>query len=29
MTFRSSVSLVKRVPAGESVSYGHAWTASE
>ncbi len=27
MTFRSSVSLVKRVPAGESVSYGHTWTA--
>ncbi|TWF93061.1 alanine racemase [Saccharopolyspora dendranthemae] len=29
MTFRSSVSLTKRVPAGESVSYGHSWTASE
>lgn len=28
MTFRSSVSLTKRVPAGESVSYGHSWTAS-
>lgn len=27
MTFRSSVSLVKRVDAGESVSYGHTWTA--
>src|SRR5436309_2302064 len=27
MTFRSSVSLVKRVAAGESVSYGHIWTA--
>ncbi|GAA2330848.1 alanine racemase [Saccharopolyspora halophila] len=27
MTFRSSVSLVKRVAAGESVSYGHTWTA--
>jgi alanine racemase len=27
MTFRSSVALVKRVPAGESVSYGHTWTA--
>ncbi|OXM66955.1 alanine racemase [Amycolatopsis vastitatis] len=28
MTFRSAVALVKRVPAGESVSYGHTWTAS-
>lgn len=27
MTFRSSVALLKRVPAGESVSYGHTWTA--
>lgn len=27
MTFRSSVVLTKRVPAGESVSYGHTWTA--
>ncbi|MGH3469813.1 MAG: alanine racemase, partial [Thermocrispum sp.] len=27
MTFRSAVVLVKRVPAGESVSYGHSWTA--
>ncbi|GAA4540490.1 alanine racemase [Amycolatopsis samaneae] len=27
MTFRSSVVLTKRVPAGESVSYGHSWTA--
>ncbi|PFG99571.1 alanine racemase [Saccharopolyspora erythraea NRRL 2338] len=27
MTFRSSVSLTKRVAAGESVSYGHTWTA--
>jgi alanine racemase len=27
MTFRSSVALVKKVPAGESVSYGHTWTA--
>lgn len=27
MTFRSSVVLAKRVPAGESVSYGHTWTA--
>ena len=26
MSFRSSVALVKRVPAGESVSYGHTWT---
>jgi alanine racemase len=26
MTFRSSVALVKQVPAGESVSYGHTWT---
>jgi alanine racemase len=28
MTFRSAVSLVKRIEAGESVSYGHTWTAS-
>lgn len=27
MTFRSSVALVKRIPAGESVSYGLSWTA--
>lgn len=27
MTFRSSVALTKRIPAGESVSYGHTWTA--
>lgn len=26
MTFRSRVVLVKRVPAGEGVSYGHTWT---
>jgi alanine racemase len=26
MTFRSSVSLARRVPAGESVSYGQTWT---
>lgn len=26
MTFRSSVSLARTVPAGESVSYGHTWT---
>jgi len=26
MTLRSRVALVKRVPAGEGVSYGHAWT---
>jgi len=29
MTFRSSVSLARRVPAGESVSYGHTWTAGQ
>ncbi len=29
MTFRSSVVLTKRVAAGESVSYGHTWTAPE
>lgn len=29
MTFRSSVVLVKRIAAGESVSYGHTWTATE
>ncbi|WP_143229835.1 alanine racemase [Actinophytocola xanthii] len=28
MTFRSSVALTKRIAAGESVSYGHTWTAS-
>ncbi|GAB3499866.1 alanine racemase [Amycolatopsis cihanbeyliensis] len=28
MTFRSTVVLVKRIEAGESVSYGHTWTAS-
>ncbi|MBK1783984.1 alanine racemase [Prauserella cavernicola] len=28
MTFRSSVVLTKRVEAGESVSYGHTWTAA-
>jgi alanine racemase len=28
MTLRSTVVLVKRVPAGESVSYGHIWTAA-
>jgi alanine racemase len=27
MTFRSSVALTKRIPAGESVSYGQIWTA--
>ncbi|WP_447009485.1 alanine racemase [Saccharothrix hoggarensis] len=27
MTFRSTVALAKRVPAGESVSYGLSWTA--
>ncbi len=27
MTFRSSVVLTKRIRAGESVSYGHTWTA--
>lgn len=27
MTFRSTVVLTKRVEAGESVSYGHTWTA--
>lgn len=27
MTLRARVALVKRVPAGEGVSYGHAWTA--
>ncbi|GAB3559284.1 alanine racemase [Actinopolyspora lacussalsi] len=27
MTFRSSVVLTKRIAAGESVSYGHNWTA--
>lgn len=28
MTFRSRVVLVKRVPAGAGVSYGHTWTTS-
>jgi alanine racemase len=28
MTFRSRVMLVKRVPAGEGVSYGHTWTTT-
>jgi len=28
MTFRARVALAKRVPAGEGVSYGHAWTTS-
>jgi alanine racemase len=28
MTFRSAVALVKRIEAGESVSYGHTWTAA-
>lgn len=27
MTVRSEVVLTKRIPAGESVSYGHTWTA--
>ncbi|MGH9060617.1 MAG: alanine racemase, partial [Acidimicrobiales bacterium] len=27
MSFRSAVALTKRLPAGESVSYGHTWTA--
>jgi len=27
MTVRSQVALLKRVPAGEGVSYGHVWTA--
>ncbi|MCU1683456.1 MAG: alr [Amycolatopsis sp.] len=27
MSFRSAVVLVKRISAGESVSYGHTWTA--
>ena len=29
MTLSARVALVKRVPAGEGVSYGHAWTARE
>jgi alanine racemase len=29
MTLSARVALVKRVPAGEGVSYGHAWTAPE
>ncbi len=29
MTFRSCVVLTKRIAAGESVSYGHTWTAGE
>lgn len=28
MTFRSQVVLTKRIPEGESVSYGHTWTAT-
>jgi alanine racemase len=28
MTFRTRVALVKRVPAGEGVSYGHEWVTS-
>jgi alanine racemase len=28
MTFRARVALAKRVPPGEGVSYGHAWTTS-
>ena len=28
MTFKSTVVLTKRVEAGESVSYGHTWTAA-
>ncbi|TNC28739.1 alanine racemase [Amycolatopsis alkalitolerans] len=28
MTFRSQVVLTKRIESGESVSYGHTWTAS-
>ncbi|HEY4455981.1 MAG TPA: alanine racemase, partial [Pseudonocardiaceae bacterium] len=27
MSFHSSIAFTKRVPAGESVSYGHTWTA--
>ena len=29
MTVRADLALVKHVPAGASVSYGHTWTASE
>ncbi len=29
MTLRARVALVKRVPAGEGVSYGHEWTTSQ
>ncbi|MHC1562906.1 alanine racemase [Actinomycetospora sp. C-140] len=29
MTFRTQVALVKRVAAGEGVSYGHEWTAPD
>ncbi|MDR7302525.1 alanine racemase [Haloactinomyces albus] len=29
MTFRSSVTLTKRIAAGEGVSYGHSWTAEQ
>ncbi|WP_019852867.1 alanine racemase [Actinopolyspora mortivallis] len=29
MTFRSTVVLTRRIAAGESVSYGHSWTAPE
>lgn len=28
MTFRARIALVKRVPPGEGVSYGHAWTTA-
>jgi alanine racemase len=29
MTVRADLALVKRIPAGASVSYGHTWTATE
>ena len=29
MSFHSSIAFTKRVPAGESVSYGHTWTAEK
>jgi alanine racemase len=29
MSFHSSIAFIKRVPAGESVSYGHTWTAQK
>jgi alanine racemase len=29
MTFRSTVALTKRIPAGEAVSYGQTWTAQK